>query len=143
MIAAIEGDSKIASDGTMVGDGGISPNQIVDCYSTISVDIGSNKKWVVSNANYANYGNCTIERAFMVSSNTGFARVIMKIGAKKVAEMAKRLGVESDLDVVPSITLGTSGVTTLEMASAFAVIANGGEKFKFKIKNEDNPDEVK
>ena len=47
-------------------------------------------------------------------------------GADKVVDVAKRMGITSDLYAVPSITLGSYGVTTLEMADAYATIANGG-----------------
>jgi penicillin-binding protein 1A len=43
-----------------------------------------------------------------------------------VVEVAHRLGVTSDLDAVPSIALGSSEVTPLEMVSAYAAFANGG-----------------
>jgi penicillin-binding protein 1A len=50
------------------------------------------------------------------------------VGPRKVAAFAQRMGVrESKLDVVPSLALGTSSVTLLEMAGAYASIASLGE----------------
>ena len=78
----------------------------------------------------ANYGTRSIESAFAVSSNTGFAELCTEIGPDKVADMAHKCGIESDLESVPSITLGVEEVSVLEMAQAYATIANGGTLHK-------------
>ncbi len=44
----------------------------------------------------------------------------------RVVEMAQRCGITSDLPLVPSIALGTGGVSPLEMAAAMSTIASGG-----------------
>jgi penicillin-binding protein 1A len=92
-------------------------------------------------------GSITIETATIKSVNTVFAQLVMKVGPKKVVDMAKRMGIpgptwlprrsgckiaENDdcrtrLDAVPGITLGTEEVTPLEMASAFATLAARGQ----------------
>jgi penicillin-binding protein 1A len=51
-----------------------------------------------------------------------------EIGAKKTADLARRMGVnQSKLDEVPSLALGTSPVTPLEMVAAYSTLAAGGE----------------
>ncbi len=61
------------------------------------------------------------------SKNTITAQLVQKIGAAPVAQLAQALGVrQSKLDVVPSLALGTSPVTLLEMVTAYGSIANGG-----------------
>ena len=59
-----------------------------------------------------------------------YARLTLDVGADKVAQMAKRLGVRTPLDVngayVPSIGLGSIAVTPLDMASAYATFAARG-----------------
>jgi len=53
---------------------------------------------------------------------------MQEIGPKKTAELARRMGVnQSKLDEVPSLALGTSPVTPLEMVAAYSTIASGGE----------------
>ncbi len=81
--------------------------------------------WEVSNAG-ASYGNITLEQATQNSVNTVFAAVSLKVGPENIAEMAHRMGIKSKLDAIPSITLGTSDVTPLEMASAFSNFATNG-----------------
>ncbi|MDQ3991045.1 MAG: PBP1A family penicillin-binding protein [Actinomycetota bacterium] len=61
------------------------------------------------------------------SINAVFVRLASDVGHAKVLETAKRLGIKSDLEPpVCSLTLGTKEVTPLEMASAYATIANDG-----------------
>lgn len=73
-------------------------------------------------------GEINMQQAIAASDNIYAVNTIMKIGADKVAAMAAALGINSPLQNVPSLALGTSPVSPLEMASAFAVISNGGVK---------------
>ena len=100
---------------------GISPQTTVRC--TSKVKIGD---WSVENIYSINYGDRSIARAFAVSSNTGFARLISAIGPETVVETAQRMGITSELSAVPALTLGVCSVSPLEMASAYATIASGG-----------------
>jgi penicillin-binding protein 1A len=68
----------------------------------------------------------TIRSLVQRSSNCGFVRLGQLVGIDKVVEMAKRLGVRSPLDGVPSLPLGTSDVTPIDMAGAYATFANDG-----------------
>ncbi|WP_412062262.1 transglycosylase domain-containing protein [Rubrivirga sp. IMCC45206] len=68
----------------------------------------------------------TLADALAYSKNAVTARLTQEIGPHRVALVAQRMGVTSDLDVVPSIGLGTSPVTLLEMVSAYATVANDG-----------------
>ncbi len=79
-------------------------------------------------ANYGNrnWGMLTLEDALVHSVNTVAVRVGEEVGFDKVAAVAKRLGVNSELSITPSLALGASEVTPLEMTGAFAAIANGG-----------------
>ncbi len=80
----------------------------------------------------SNYGNhyphdyIDMRQAISQSDNIYAVHSIMKVGAEKVVSLARRLGIGSPLQAVPSLALGTSPVSPFEMASAFGVIANGG-----------------
>lgn len=106
-------------------DEGISPETNLNCTSKVKIS-----DWEVANYGNADYGIRSIESAFAVSSNTGFAELCTEIGPQKVADMAHKCGIESDLEAVPSITLGAEEVSVLEMAQAYATIANGGTLHK-------------
>lgn len=73
-------------------------------------------------------GEINMRQAIAASDNIYAVNTIMKVGADKVAEMAANMGIGSPLQSVPSLALGTSPVSPLEMASAFAVIGGGGTK---------------
>ena len=105
-------------------EAGISPDTLVDCSTTVEYP-----SWKVSNIDNHNYGTRSIASAFAVSSNTGFARLIMSIGPDKVVDVAKRMGITSSLQAIGSLTLGSDSVTPLEMADAYATLANGGTHY--------------
>jgi penicillin-binding protein 1A len=70
----------------------------------------------------------TLEDGLIHSRNAVTAQVMEEIGVQRVPQFAQRLGVrESHLDAVPSLALGTSPVTLLEMASAYGTVAALGE----------------
>ncbi len=111
-------------------EAGIDPQTMVDCTSPSSIpntgwESTDPEKQLHNYDNY-NYGTRSIERAFAVSSNTGFVRLEMALGANKVLQTAQRMGITSKLEAVPSLTLGQYNVTMLDMAKAYATIANGG-----------------
>ncbi|MBI0535688.1 PBP1A family penicillin-binding protein [Roseomonas sp. KE2513] len=70
-------------------------------------------------------GRTTLRDAFAQSINTVAVQVSEAVGRNRVIEVAKRLGVRSELASVPSIALGSTEVTLLEMAGAFAGVASG------------------
>jgi penicillin-binding protein 1A len=87
--------------------------------------------WDVSTYSHTYVGSTSITHATLLSDNTVFARLTLDLGPEKVAAMARRLGVRSSLKTqegayVPSLGLGSIGVSPLDMASAYATIAAGG-----------------
>ena len=87
--------------------------------------------WEVETYSHSYLGSTSISSATLASDNTVFARLTLDLGPEKVAAMAHRLGVASSLKskegaYVPSLGLGSIGVSPLDMASAYATIAAGG-----------------
>jgi penicillin-binding protein 1A len=69
----------------------------------------------------------TLRDGLVYSKNTITAQLVQLIGARRVAQLARGLGVrQSKLEEVPSLALGTSPVTLREMVAAYGSIANGG-----------------
>src|SRR5213078_2973496 len=60
------------------------------------------------------------------SVNTIFAQLVTTVGPDAVVDVAHRMGIDSDLQPVCSITLGTQEVTPLEMTDGFATLAARG-----------------
>ena len=78
--------------------------------------------------NYENnyQGDVTLREAFAKSLNSVAVQVSERVGRKNVVEAARRLGITSDLTTGPSIALGSSGVSLLELTGAYATFDNGG-----------------
>ncbi len=68
----------------------------------------------------------SVAAATTISDNVVFAQLSVDVGPSNTVDTAHRMGITSPLDAVPSITLGTSGVTPLEMADAYATLAANG-----------------
>jgi penicillin-binding protein 1A len=78
--------------------------------------------------NYENdyQGEVTLREAFAKSLNSVAVQVSERVGRKTVIEAARRLGITSDLTTGPSIALGSSGVSLLELTGAYATFDNNG-----------------
>ncbi len=68
----------------------------------------------------------TLAEGLARSKNTITGQLILQIDPSTAAFYARRMGIQSKLDEVPALALGTSDVTLLEMAAAYATLANGG-----------------
>jgi penicillin-binding protein 1B len=84
-------------------------------------------RWEPENYDRGYRGTVTFREALEQSLNVPFARIGLAVGAERIAETGKRVGIESPLRAVPSLALGASEVTPLELARAFGVFATGGE----------------
>ncbi|MDB5800330.1 MAG: penicillin-binding protein [Rhodocyclales bacterium] len=73
----------------------------------------------------------SLRQGLIYSKNTITAQVMQDVGIPSIVGLAQAMGVnQSKLDPVPSLALGTSPVTLMEMASSYATIANQGEYHK-------------
>ncbi len=71
-------------------------------------------------------GQITLARALAHSSNSAAVQLANEVGPAEVVNVAHRLGVSEPLNAVPSLALGTSEVTPLQLTSAYIPFANGG-----------------
>ncbi len=83
--------------------------------------------WSPENYKHKYLGQVTLETAFAQSLNAISAKLTSELGPQAVDDTAHRLGIVSELGKDISIALGTSEVTLLELTSAYAPFANGGE----------------
>ncbi len=82
--------------------------------------------WTPKNYERNYRGPVTLTEALSLSLNTVAARLAAEVGPETVIHTARRLGITSPLEANPSIALGTSVVTPLEMAGAYVPFSNGG-----------------
>jgi membrane carboxypeptidase/penicillin-binding protein len=82
--------------------------------------------WQPANYDRAFRGPVTFREAMEESLNVPFARIGLAVGPERIVETARRLGITSPLHAVPSLALGSSEVTLLELVRAYGVLAAGG-----------------
>jgi penicillin-binding protein 1A len=83
--------------------------------------------WKPENYHRQYHGPVTLSHALAHSLNTVSVRLTLEFGAVAVAKTAYRLGIASKLEANPSLALGTSEVSLIELVSAYAPFANGGD----------------
>jgi penicillin-binding protein 1A len=82
--------------------------------------------WSPRNAERENLGPVTLREAFSRSINTVSAKIGQQVGFSTIADMARRFGLTTPISTYPSMVLGSSDVRLIEMARAFASVANNG-----------------
>ena len=93
----------------------------------VAIAQGGGDVWTPSDATPPSGLPTTLAAGLAYSKNTITAQLMQKVGPARVAQLAQALGVrQSKLDLVPSLALGTSPVTLIEMLTAYGSIANGG-----------------
>jgi 1A family penicillin-binding protein len=91
------------------------------------VQIGN---WEPENYGGGFRGQVTLRTAFAHSINSVAVQLTDAVGIQSVIDTARKLGVQSELPVVPSLALGSGEVTLLEMTRAFAAIAANAESIE-------------
>ena len=92
---------------------------------------GSTKEvFPVSNYDDSYLGTASLWSATATSDNSVFAELGLKTGTKRIARMARRMGIRTKLSTNPAMTLGglKQGLTPLELAYSYSTIANKGVK---------------
>ena len=87
---------------------------------------GNPKPWTAKNSDADYEGFVTLKKALAYSVNTVTARLMDKVGPQPVADMARNLGIESNIPAVPAIALGTPDISVYEMVAAYSTFANKG-----------------
>ena len=135
---------------------GIPPETRFSSASPFRTDEWDNSCNCVTNAEGASSGGMIdLYEATANSTNVVFAQLALKIGPEAIVKAANAMGITTPLTPVPSITLGSEEASPLDMASAFATLADEGtyckpfvitrivsEKGKVVYKHKDNCKEV-
>jgi penicillin-binding protein 1A len=82
--------------------------------------------WSPKNDNGRYGGAITLRHALAQSVNTVAVRLMMDVGPDKVVALATKLGIEAPLRTEPSLALGTSEVSLLDLTGAYGAFASGG-----------------
>ncbi|MGH3066097.1 MAG: PBP1A family penicillin-binding protein [Gaiellaceae bacterium] len=105
---------------------GISPLTEIES-KKVSIDAGD-RIWTVTNYDHTYLGRVSLARGLVSSDNTVYAQLTDLVGPKAIVRTAHALGIRSPLDAYFSIGLGSVAVNPLEMARAYATLANGGRR---------------
>ena len=88
--------------------------------------VSGGRRWTPQNYDKEFRGTVTLRQALEQSLNVPTVRVAQEVGIERIVETAHALGIESPLEAVPSLALGTSEVSLLEISSAYGALANRG-----------------
>lgn len=92
----------------------------------IAIDLPNGQVWRPQNSGGADMGLITYYEGLARSINKATAGAMKKVGPDAVCRVAKRLGIDSPLECVYALALGTSDVSVYEMVGAYAALANNG-----------------
>ncbi|MEX2253654.1 MAG: transglycosylase domain-containing protein [Thermoleophilaceae bacterium] len=109
---------------------GVSPDQTFESRrKELPVESSDkNERFVVNNYEDQYSGVASLSQATAQSDNSVFAELGLDVGTKKIARLAEKMGIRTDVSTNPAMTLGglKEGLTPLEMAYAYSTIANKG-----------------
>jgi penicillin-binding protein 1A len=112
---------------------GVDPDATSYTSKPVALDVGEGAPpWEVKTFGDTYLGTVSLTSATLASDNSVYAQLILDVGPENVCKAARLLGITTKLDCYPAEGLGglTRGVTTLEMASAYATLASGGIRRK-------------
>ncbi|MBM7169072.1 transglycosylase domain-containing protein [Streptomyces sp. G44] len=129
--------TSAVENGSVTQDGRpITPNTVYDGTNKRPVQGWSGGAYAPENEDQVNYGDITVREATDKSVNSVYAQLAVDVGSDKVKDTAIALGVPKttpDLTASPSIALGPSTASVLDMTEAYATLANHGEHGRYTL----------
>lgn len=90
---------------------------------------GEHEIWEPKNADWSfSHSELSLRHAMARSLNTVTAQITEKVGWDKVVEMAHKCGIDSKLESVPSVGLGSNDVSVFEMVRGYSTFMNEGKR---------------
>ncbi|RDD85031.1 penicillin-binding protein [Streptomyces parvulus] len=114
----------------------INPNTRYDGTSERPVEGWSGGRYAPENEDHRDYGDVTVREATDKSINAVYAQMAVDVGSDKVMETAIDLGLSKntpELTPSPSIALGVATASPLDMAEAYATLANHGRHGTYTV----------
>ncbi|WP_447037704.1 transglycosylase domain-containing protein [Streptomyces sp. DSM 118878] len=129
--------TSAVENGSVTQDGRpITPNTVYDGTNKRPVQGWSGGAYAPENEDQVSYGETTVREATDKSVNSVYAQMAVDVGSDKVKKTAVALGVPEntpDLTESPSIALGPSTASVLDMTEAYATLANHGKHGTYTI----------
>ncbi|MDW8001506.1 MAG: PBP1A family penicillin-binding protein [Deltaproteobacteria bacterium] len=111
---------------------GLSPDHVLLDAPISYKDSTTGRVWAPKNYKDEYHGYVSMRRALELSLNTATVRLLENVGLDSVLDVAKRLGIKSELERNLSLALGTCDVTPIELAKAYLTIARLGSKIELR-----------
>ena len=105
---------------------GVSPCELISAEQQTYIDEETGQEWTPRNSQYDYPVQYSMRGALAYSVNTVSVKLINRAGIGNTIRLAKRMGINSDIPDVPSIALGSSEISLMEMTGAYACLANDG-----------------
>jgi penicillin-binding protein 1A len=113
-------------------DNGFRPTEIIDD-NPIVLDIPGAKQWRPHNYDNKFMGPITLRDGIRMSRNLVAVRLMLKINPEEPIYYARRMGITTPLEPVPSLALGVSEVHPVELVSAYTTFANKGIHIPYRF----------
>jgi penicillin-binding protein 1A len=111
-------------------DFGLTPATLIDD-GPLAIEAGDGTNWSPENYTNQYYGPTTLRRGLELSRNAMTARVAYEMGADRVLEYGRRLGVYDErTQPVFALALGAGETTVLRMTTAYGILVNGGRRIQ-------------
>lgn len=108
-------------------DQGMTPASIIiDAPYISSLDPKDEELWRPRNYKEKFFGPTLFRTALIMSRNVITIKILKEIGIFQVISYARRMGIESDLTPDLSLALGSSGLSLIEITTAYSVFDNNG-----------------
>ncbi|MGW0597560.1 transglycosylase domain-containing protein [Streptomyces sp. NPDC002776] len=122
--------SAVENDSTTQDGRPITPYTVYDGTNERPVEGWTGETYAPENEDYVSYGDISVSEATDKSVNSVYAQMAVDVGPEKIEQTAIDLGLPEgtpDLEPYPSIALGTATASVLDMAEAYATLANHGK----------------
>jgi len=107
-------------------ENGYTPADTIFDGPTIFPGADGPEDYLPQNHGRRHYGILTLRRALEASINVPAVKMLDMVGVDRVIDFARRCGIESPLPPYPSLALGSAELRPIELAAAYAAIANQG-----------------
>lgn len=94
--------------------------------SDITVNLPNGGTWSPKNYDHREHGNVSLLTALTKSYNLATVRVGLDIGVARTAKTLKEMGVSREVDIFPSLLLGATSLTPIEVAQMYQTLAGDG-----------------
>ena len=104
---------------------GIEPCGMISASQQTYID-KEGKEWTPRNTQVDYQVEYSMRGALAYSVNTVSVKLIQMAGVGRTKELAEKMGIKSEMPDVPSIALGSSSISLMEMTTVYSCFANGG-----------------